>query len=114
MRNELFPPSSERQPLLERQAARVPIEVLADVKAGSGAWKRARLTDLSVTGFKIAWFPNAKAGQTVMIRIPGVEGLTAFIRRAATEGIGCEFERPLSTYVLEHLAQQSASARLPI
>ena len=85
------------------------IEAVADIKAGSGAWKRARLTDLSVTGFKIAWFPNAKAGQTVLIRIPGVEALTAFIRRAAPEGIGCEFERPLSTYVLDHLARSSAN-----
>ena len=111
MRHEIFPPAGNRQPLFERQAERVHIEVVADVKAGSGAWKRARLTDISVTGFKIAWFPNAKTGQTVMIRIPGVEALTAFIRRAAVEGIGCEFERPLSTYVLAHLAQVSASGR---
>jgi hypothetical protein len=113
VRHELFPSEGNRQPLFGRQAPRSHLEVMADVKAGSGSWKRSLLSDISVSGFKIGWFPNAKAGQTVLIRIPGVEPLTAFIRRAAVEGIGCEFERPISAYVLDHLVRQSGNDGFP-
>jgi hypothetical protein len=107
MRHEVFPPEGERRPLIDRHGERLPFDLFADIKAGSGAWKRARLTDMSTSGFRIAWFPNARAGQTVMIRIPGIEALNASVRRAGPAGIGCEFASPLSIYVLDHLAHLS-------
>ena len=110
MQHEPSFPEGRRESVHARQAERVHLQILADVKAGSGAWKRAQLTDISATGFRIAWFPNANAGQTVIVRIPGIEGLTAFIRRAGVEGIGCEFEHSLSPYVFEHIARHAGGA----
>ena len=111
MRHELFPPISQRQPLIERRDERLPFDLVADLKTGRTGRRRASVTDMSIRGFKIAWFPEAKPGRSVMIRIPGIEPLPALIRRAGAEGVGCEFVRPLSTYVLDHLARHAAAAR---
>ena len=108
MRHELFPPVGQRQPLAERRDERLSFDLMAELKTDTSGWRRARVTDMSVRGFKIAWFPNAIVGRSVMIRIPGIEPLPAIIRRAGAEGVGCEFVRPLSTYVLDHLASHAA------
>ena len=108
MRHELFPPIVQRKPLTERREQRLPFDLVAEIKLDTSGWRRASLTDMSVRGFKIAWFPNAKVGRSVMIRIPGIEPLPGIIRRAGPEGVGCEFVRPLSTYVLDHLASHAA------
>ena len=105
MRHEIFPREDQRQPSIGRAEERLPFDVVTDVKVGCGAWRKARLTDVSVHGFKIAWLPNAQPGQSLMIRIPAIEPLPASIRRSGTTGVGCEFTRPLSVYVLEHLAR---------
>ena len=84
----------------------MPIEVIAEVKVGFGAWQKSRLTDVSLSGFRIGWLPNGGQGAEVRIRIPGLEPLTAHVRWKDTTGMGCEFTRPLSVYVLEHIARQ--------
>ena len=90
---------------MERQAPRLPFDLRAEVKVGSGAWTRVRLSDMSTSGFRFARYPDVRVGQPVMIRLPGLQLLTATVRHRTAEGIGCEFARPLSAYVLEHLAR---------
>lgn len=108
MRHETFPSVSVRRLLNLRQAERLPFDVIADVKIGHGKWQRARISDISARGFRIVWFPSASAGQSVLIRIPGLEPLAATTRWVSVGGIGCEFQRPLSIYILEHLAKRRA------
>ena len=110
MKHELFPPDGERQPIIfERQGERLPFNLLADLKVGHRDWQRARLTDMSVSGFKLAWLPNANPGSSVWIRVSGLAPLHAVVRRVGNAGIGCEFDHQLSEYVLEHLARCRSS-----
>ena len=87
---------------------RVAIEIIAEVKVGFGPWQKSRLNDLSLTGFRIGWLPNGGHGAEVRIRIPGLEPLTALVRWKDVTGMGCEFTRPLSVYVLDHIARRCA------
>jgi len=89
-----------------RGGDRVPLEIIAEVKVGFGAWQKSRLNDVSLSGFRIGWLPNGGHGSEVRIRIPGLEPLTALVRWKDTTGMGCEFTRPLSVYVLDHIARQ--------
>lgn len=108
MRREVFPPEGKRVPLARRSANRLPFALLAHVRVGAGAWTRATLTELSTGGFRLGWYRHeVRVGQTVMIRIPGLQLLVATVRHCGAEGIGCEFARPLSDYVVEHLARSA-------
>ena len=84
------------------------LEVIADVKIGWGQWQKARLQNVSATGFRIAWVPNGTQGADMRIRIPGLEPLAAKVRWRENSGLGCQFVNPLSVYVLEHIAKHAA------
>jgi hypothetical protein len=106
VKREVFPEFTQRRPASNRREARLPASILADVRAGALAWRKSRLTELSLHGFKLSWLPNATVGRSVTVRMPGIEPLRATIRHIDRDGVGCEFERPLSPYVLEHLARR--------
>ena len=109
MQHETFPPEGERQPVNPRRGERFALELVAEVKVGFGVWQKARLSDLSETGFRIGWLPNGGQGSDVRLRIPGMEPLLAHVRWRNNTGMGCEFERTLSVYVLEHIARHCAA-----
>ena len=111
MRHEFFPLEGKLQPFYRRRDERVPFDVVTDIRISGRAWQKARLTDLSVHGFRIASLLNGQVGHSVTIRIRGIEPLRAVIRRNDASGVGCEFARPLSIYVLKHLARQTGQQR---
>lgn len=106
MKHERFPAPNECAAAESRGGDRVSIDIIAEVKVGFGVWQKSRLNDVSLSGFRIGWLPNGGSGSEVRIRIPGLEPLTALVRWKDTTGMGCEFTRPLSVYVLEHIARQ--------
>ena len=85
--------------------ARAEISVTCDVRQGTRPWKRARLEDISRTGFRMGWFPNCSSDLPLKIRIPGMQLLTAHVRWQGPAGFGCEFADPLHVAVFEHLAR---------
>ena len=108
MRYEPFPaqdPSGEPDGQPRRDGARADVELIAEVRVGTGSWGPVRLLDVSEKGFRLAWLPRAEEGVPVKIRIPGLEQLSAVVRWRNETGVGCAFERPLSIYVFEHLVR---------
>ncbi len=71
MRHEIFPNDPRGI------APRARLTLLCEVRQGLRPWKMARLTDLSETGFKLAWLPDYDPGKPLRIRIPGIEMLRA-------------------------------------
>lgn len=108
MRHERFPFVDGPSDLHGRRDDRVELSVLADIKFGAGEWRRARLQDVSVSGFRLAGVPRAVDGLDLRIRIPGLTVLSATVRRRSSHELGCEFNHPLSIYVLEHMARHRA------
>ena len=85
---------------------REPVSVVCEVRQGTRPWQKARLEDLSRTGFRIGWLPGASTAHPLRIRIPGIQILSAQIRWKRETAIGCEFAEPLNLYVFEHIVSQ--------
>ena len=102
MRHESF--ANDSRPL-RGVAQRAQLSILCEVRQGIRPWKMARLSDLSETGFKLAWLPDYSPGQPIKIRIPGMQMLNAKICWHQGKQIGCAFESPLHVAVFEHIVR---------
>jgi hypothetical protein len=91
-------------------ADRAEVTLLCEVRQGVQPWKKARLEDISQSGFRIAWLPEFRRDTPLRIRIPGLQVLTAHIRWQQGKAIGCEFAEPLHVAVFEHIVRQSHAA----
>lgn len=99
MRHETFPNDPRGI------APRARLTLLCEVRQGLRPWKMARLTDLSETGFKLAWLPDYDSGKPIRIRIPGIEMLRAKVCWHEGKQLGCAFESPLHVAVFEHIVR---------
>ncbi|MEO5586936.1 MAG: PilZ domain-containing protein [Novosphingobium sp.] len=108
MKHESFPSYDDG---CTRRGVRAEVALMCEVRQGSNGWAMVRLDDISETGFRIAWLPNAKPDQPVRIRIPGLAMLSADIRWQDGKAVGCAFAEPLHVAVFEHIARQAALTR---
>jgi hypothetical protein len=88
--------------------ARAEVSLLCEVRMGGGAWKTARLDDISQAGFRVAWLPGATKDTSLRVRIRGLQVLSAHVRWQQDNAIGCEFAEPLHVAVFEHIVRQCA------
>jgi len=102
MRHEVFPNDSRP---LRSFAQRAQLSIVCEVRQGTRPWKMARLSDLSETGFKLAWLPNYDPSKPLRIRISGIEMLSAKICWHEGKQIGCAFASPLHVAVFEHIVR---------
>lgn len=86
---------------------RVLISLRCEIRQGTRPWIAIRLEDVSRTGFRITSLPGCHPDTPLLIRIPGLQVLTAFIRWQKGGALGCEFDRPLHTAVFEHIVRQA-------
>ncbi|MDP3676856.1 MAG: PilZ domain-containing protein [Novosphingobium sp.] len=107
MRHEVF--SNDSRPL-RSFAQRARLSILCEVRQGTRPWQLARLSDLSETGFKLAWLPDYDPSKPLRIRIPGIEMLSAKICWHEGKQIGCEFASPLHVAVFEHIVRLAGGA----
>jgi hypothetical protein len=93
-----------------RDGDRADVTLICEVRQGTDPWTRARLDDMSQTGFRVAWLPQCQADKPVRIRIPGLAMLTAKVVRQEGKAVGCAFAEPLHIAVFEHIVGQAALA----
>lgn len=94
--------NSEDQP----REPRALIALDCEVRQGSRPWKRARLEEISPSGFRMKRFPEFSAQLPLRVRIPGLQLLTAEVRWHKGNAIGCAFASPLHVAVFEHIVRQ--------
>ena len=94
-------------------AQRAGISLLCEVRQGAGPWRLVRLDDLSQSGFRIAWLPDATTRTPLRIRIPGLDIQSAHIRWQEGKAVGCDFAGPLHVAVFEHILRQAGLAGPP-
>jgi len=78
-----------------------------EARIGVGAWSTVILQNLSTDGFQMARTPGLRAETPLRIRLPKLELLPAIVRWVDREHAGCAFVRPLSAYVLDHIARHA-------
>jgi hypothetical protein len=89
-----------------RLSHRAPLDLECAFFAAGGRWHTRRITDLSITGFRLAWAPEMKVGVRMWIRVAGLEPLAARIIWRNGSQAGCEFLVPLNPYVFEHVVRE--------
>ena len=98
-----YEPISEPSSCSRESAERAEVTLMCEVRQGVAPWKMARLEDISQSGFRIAWLPEAMIGRPLRIRIPGLQMLSADIRWQKGKSVGCSFTEPLHIAVFEHI-----------
>lgn len=91
--------------LPRRANHRLGLNVPCEVREGCEPWTKVILTDLSRTGFRMAWQARFREDDKIWVRIPGLAPLSAVVRWRNNTGLGCEFSSPLYEPVFEHFAR---------
>jgi len=87
------------------RASRAEVSLLCEVRQGTRPWVKVLLQNISQSGFSIEWRPGFTVGQQLYIRIPGLELITAHLRRKVEDMIGCEFDARLYEPVYDHIVR---------
>ncbi|MEC3909958.1 PilZ domain-containing protein [Sphingobium sp. CR2-8] len=104
---------AERQTDLERKgraAERRNVQIGVKVRRPGETWFTSRITDVSVTGFRLQSFMKLRVGSELWIMLPGFEGRRASVLWTRGPDSGCAFERPLHPAILDHIVQLSQAS----
>lgn len=104
---------AERQTEYDRKgrvAERCDVHIVVKIRRPGETWFTSRITDMSVSGFRLQSFMKLTIGNDLWIMLPGFEGRRARVTWTRGPESGCAFERPLHPAILDHIVQLS---RLP-
>lgn len=105
----------ERNIHVLRRSERRPLVLPARVRSRTGFLDRVVITNLTREGCRIECHAlTVHAGDLVLLRPEGLEGLGGTIRWTRREMAGVEFERPLYGPVVEHLLRCHAHFLAPV
>lgn len=91
----------------ERRSRRLGLAMPARCRMLSGFTEDVVIRDISEGGCRVAsTVLRLRAGDRVLLRPPGMEGLAGIVRWFERGEAGIEFERPLYVAVVEHLHRQ--------
>ena len=94
-------------PVKGRVSERVSIEVAAGLRQRGASGVSVQVMDLSTHGFRVQTHLELAEGSDVWLRLPGLEPCHAVVAWAKGNYVGCRFERPLHTAVLEMIVRKS-------
>ncbi len=83
--------------------------VLIDVKLRrpGETWFSSRISDLSLSGFRLQSFAKLVPGGVIWIMLPGFEGRKATISWSRGHEAGCAFDQPLHAAIFDHILRNS-------
>jgi hypothetical protein len=90
-----------------RRGDRASVGIPAEAKIALGKWLRVQLLDVSTTGFRLNWTPEAQVGKHLLVRIASLGPLPATVKWQSASGAGCEFVHPLGDYIFEDLVRRA-------
>ncbi len=86
-----------------RAHGRARVAISCELKIGTRAWHRAKLADLTPSGFQVATFDAPARGTPFYIRFAGLQMQHAEVCWGKDGMVGCRFLSELSSYVFEHI-----------
>jgi len=69
------------------------------------SWFTSRITDLSVSGFRLQSFVKLSPGMEIWIMLPGFEGRKSKVLWSRAHESGCAFETPLHPAIFDHIVR---------
>jgi hypothetical protein len=86
-----------------RRAKRIPLQCEIEFRRAGETRSMVDLLDLSPNGCCIAPTVRVEPGQTIFLRMPGMEGIQAKVAWVEQWKVGVEFERPMYGPVFDGL-----------
>lgn len=83
------------------------VDIEVEIRQRSVVHVKCRIADLSSTGFRLIYPVRLDNQAPLFIRIGSLAPITAHIRWHHRDCYGCMFDRPLSSYVLEHIVNEA-------
>jgi hypothetical protein len=91
--------------LLRRHEQRVPISAQAQLREPFGRTGEARVANISPSGCMVETpHPLPLDGASIIVRLPGLQGLEAAVRWREDGKLGFEFSSRLHPAIVDHLA----------
>lgn len=97
--------SRQDQDQKARAAERRHVQIAVKVRRPGETWVSSRITDVSVTGFRLQSFMKLTVGSDIWVMLPGFEGRRAQVTWVKAHESGCAFERPLHAAILDHIVR---------
>lgn len=91
----------------ERKSARRRVDLGAALRQRGASGVSVRIVDLSEHGFRAATHLQLPIGMDVWLRLPGLEPYHATVAWQEGHYIGCAFERPLHSAVLDMVIRKA-------
>ena len=91
----------------ERLAARHNVLIAVKLRRPGESWFSSRVSDLSLSGFRLQSFVKLSPGMDVWIMLPGFEGRKAKVLWSRQHEAGCAFEQPLHPAIFDHILRTS-------
>jgi len=104
---------SDHDPQLDsraRKAERVKTDIGAGLRQSGAAGVTVQVTDLSIDGFSCTTHMELGKGTDVWLRLPGLEATHATVIWSRASKIGCVFEHPLHSAVVDMVVRKSRPA----
>lgn len=91
-----------------RGAQRRPVSIGVRIRRPGENWFSSRISNLSLTGFRLQSFAKLNPGKELWIALPGFEGRRAIVLWTRAHEAGCAFDRPLHPAILDHVVKQGS------
>ncbi|WP_096362215.1 PilZ domain-containing protein [Sphingobium cloacae] len=91
----------------ERGAVRQSVSIAVKVRRPGENWFTSRITNLSLTGFRLQSFAKLSPGKELWVALPGFEGRRAVVLWTQAHEAGCVFDKPLHPAILDHVIKQA-------
>ncbi len=88
---------------------RVAVDIVAHLRQSNTNAFQTQLLDLSPTGFQVESDISLRDDLPLIIRIPGLEPLSAHIRWHRGDRYGCQFRNPLYEAVFDHILRVASA-----
>ena len=94
----------------DRTDMRQNVQITVKLRRPGESWFSSRISDLSVTGFRLQTFVKLQEGMDLWIMLPEFEGRRAEVMWVRDHEAGCNFERPLHPAIFDHIVKAAKAA----
>ncbi|WP_264580032.1 MULTISPECIES: PilZ domain-containing protein [unclassified Sphingobium] len=88
-----------------RSLARQSVLIGVRVRRKGESWFKSRISDMSLTGFRLMSYVKLQVGMEVWVMFAGFEGRKAFVTWVCDHEAGCEFETPMHPAIFDHIVR---------
>ena len=92
-----------------RLAERCHVQIGVKVRRPGETWFTSKITDVSVSGFRLQSFMKLTVGGDLWVMLPGFEGRRARVLWTRGPESGCAFEHPLHAAILDHIVRSNGT-----